>query len=467
MRGIRPAAKGRGEGRLRKEATSSATLRSVLVPQAGRELRAPDRERRVAGREQRGAGFELRTEDRQPRVRLRRLRSQRMLGLVWVPPLLLTIFGLCMMLSVSASVNVAGGRYQYLRDQALALGIGLVFFGAAISIPYHKWRKASLAVFAVTLMSLALVHIPKLALTAGGARSWIGIGDGTFQPSEFAKLSVILLGAHLLSSPRVAKGWFFSYMWPFGVLGFLVCLLVFLEGDLGTAVIIAAIVLGLLWMGGLRMRHWLLVAATGLAAVVGATLASDEKLSRVTAFLNPYADPQGSGFQLIQSLVALDRGGLWGVGPGQSVQKFQYLPQAHTDMIYAIVGEEFGILGTGAVIALFLVFAVGCWRLASRCADPMGRLLIGGCGAAVTLQAVINIGGVTGALPLTGVPLPFISYGGNSLVVMLTAVGLILGVARRMPWHATARGSSRYDNVTRLDRWRGYRGSRSARLGAR
>ena len=226
-------------------------------------------------------------------------------------------------------------------------------------------------------------------------------------------------------------------MLPFGLTGLLMCVLVLLEPDLGTAIIIAGLMLGMLWVGGMKRTHWLglVGAGAGLAFLLVATNA--ERMSRVLSFLDPGADPYDTGYQLSQSLVALGRGGWFGVGPGQSVQKFKYLPKAHTDMIFAILGEEFGLLGAGLVILLFAVFAFAAWRLAAQCCDPMGRYLIAGCGMLVTLQAVVNIGGVIGALPLTGVPLPFISYGRNSLLVMLIAVGLILSVARWAPaWPA-------------------------------
>jgi cell division protein FtsW len=288
----------------------------------------------------------------------------------------------------------------------------------------------------------------------------------TFQPSEFAKLAVVLAGAHLLSNRRLRTGDFASFMWPFGAVGLAVCGLVILEPDLGTAIIIAGLVLGLLWMGGMKGRHWLAVAGAGVAAAIAFTFSNGERMSRVLSFLDSSADPQDSGFQLSQSLVALGRGGWFGVGPGESVQKFQYLPKAHTDMIYAILGEEFGLVGAGLVIILFGLFAFACWQLARRCSDPMGKYLIAGCGMLVTLQAVVNIGGVTGALPLTGVPLPFISYGRNNLLVMLLAVGLILAVAKRAPARLVPPSAERYGNVTHIDRRRRDGRARSARPGA-
>ena len=212
-------------------------------------------------------------------------------------------------------------------------------------------------------------------------------------------------------------------MRPFGLIGLAVCGLVLLEPDLGTAVIIAGLVMGLLWIGGMKMTHWLWSAVAAGAA--GCLCSVHQRGTDEPRPLLPRPLRRPARHRLSADAVAggLGRGGWFGVGPGESVQKFNYLPKAHTDMIFAILGEEFGLLGAGLVILLFAVFAVACWRLARRCADPMGRYLIAGCGMLVTLQAVVNIGGVIGALPLTGVPLPFISYGRNSLLVMLIAVG--------------------------------------------
>jgi cell division protein FtsW len=317
------------------------------------------------------------------------------------------------------------------------------------------------------VLSLLVVHVPGVARVEGGARSYISVGPLTYQPSEFAKLAVVLLGAHILSSRRVADGKFWSYMVPFGGCAVLMCMLVVWERDLGTAIIMAGLMLGMLWMGGLKAKHFLLIGGVGLGAVAALVLSSAERLSRILAIFNPSSDPDGSSYQLNQSLVALGRGGWFGVGPGQSVQKYQYLPKARSDMIFAILGEEFGLVGAALVILLFVAFAIVCWRLARRCHEPLGRLLIAGCGMLVTLEAVVNIGGVIGALPLTGVPLPFISYGRNSLLVMLAAVGLILAVSRRAQDRAVPSQEERYENVTRIDRRRWDGRARGARAGAR
>ncbi|MFH0916755.1 MAG: putative lipid II flippase FtsW [bacterium] len=387
--------------------------------------------------------------------------------LVWVTALLLLIAGLCMMLSVSVATAVTGGdKFAYIRQQGITAGVGLLLLLGISRFDYRRIRMPSVFFVIAVMFSLLLIHLPGVSQSEGGSASWIPLGPLTFQPSEFAKLAVVLAAAQLLSDRRRQIGDFASFMWPFGAIGLSACVLVVFEGDLGTAIIIAGLVLGLLWLGGMKGRHWALVAGAGGAAALAFTFSSHERMSRVLSFLDPSADPQGSSFQLSQSLVALGRGGWFGVGPGESVQKFQYLPKAHTDMIYAILGEEFGLLGAGLVILLFAVFALACWQLARRCADPVGRYLIAGCGMLVTLQAVVNIGGVTGALPLTGVPLPFISYGRNSLIVMLIAVGLILSVSRSAPLRPVRAFTEAYGNVTNIDRRRRDRGARRSGAGA-
>jgi cell division protein FtsW len=365
----------------------------------------------------------------------------------------------------------SGDKFSYLRNQGITAAIGVVLLVVLSRMDYERVRKWSVVFLGAVVISLLVVHLPGVARVEGGAASYIPIGPFTYQPSEFAKLAVVLVGAQVLTSPRVADRRFRSYIMPFGLSGLLMCLLVVLERDLGTAIIIAGLMLGMLWIGGMKGGQLALLTGAGFAGAAALILTSEERISRFLSFWNPAHDPDGSSYQLTQSLVALGRGGWFGVGPGQSVQKYQYLPKARSDMIFAILGEEFGLLGAGTVIILFIVFALMCWRLARRCSDPLGRLLIAGCGMLVTLEAVVNIGGVIGALPLTGVPLPFISYGRNSLLVMLAAVGLILAVCRRSSDIAIrSEGSEevRYDNVvTHLDSRRRHGRARGARAGAR
>jgi cell division protein FtsW len=373
-----------------------------------------------------------------------------------------------MMLTVSVAGALtlpSGDKFLYVRQQGITAVAGVVLLVLISRLDYRRLRGISIAFVGATALLLLIMRVPGVSVSEGGATSWIPLGPITLQPSEFAKLAVVMAGAHLLSVRKSRTDDFKSFMVPFGVMGLAMCLLVLAEPDLGTAIIIAGLLLGLLWIGGMKLRHWALIAGTGAVGAIAFTFSSPVRMARVLSFLDPSADPHGASFQLTQSMVALGRGGWFGVGPGESVQKFSYLPKAHTDMIFAILGEEFGLVGAGLIILLFGLFAWACWRLTRRCADPMGRYLIAGCGMLVTLQAVVNIGGVTGALPLTGVPLPFISFGRNSLLVMLVAVGLILSVARSAPALRVSPAVKRYGNVTDIDRRRGDRRARRARPG--
>ncbi len=228
--------------------------------------------------------------------------------------------------------------------------------------------------------------------------------------------------------------------------------------------------MGLLWVAGLRARDWLGLAIGGVGLVLVAIFTEDYRRERFLGFLDPFGQAKDSGFQIVQSFLAMGSGGWFGVGPGLSVQKFSYLPEAHTDMILAVLGEELGLVGVGVVIGLFLVFGASGLALARRCADPFGRYLVAGCTFLVVGQAGINMGGVMGAIPLTGVPLPFISYGRTNLLVVLIAVGIMLSVARFGPVVTpVAVHGERLEppNVTHIDSRRRYGGPRGARPGHR
>jgi cell division protein FtsW len=387
---------------------------------------------------------------------------------VWAVTLVLLVLGLCMVLSVSVATAFAranGDKFLYIKEQAVTAAIGLALMFVVSRIDYRKWRQISVLLLGVIVFSLLVMRVPGVSHRAGGSASWIPIGPYNFQPSEFAKLAVVLAGAYLLSAKRARAGGFKALMWPFGVVTLGVCGLVALEPDLGTALIIAGLAMGLFLLAGMKPAHWLALAMGGAFAAGMLTLMRPAATNRILAFLNPFADPQNKGFQLVQSLLALGRGGWLGAGPGASIQKFSYLPKAHTDMIFAILGEEFGLIGVGLVVLLFGLFALAAWRLARRCADPMGKLLIAGCCMLVTLEAIVNMGGVLGAMPLTGVPLPFISFGRNNLLVMFVAVGLILSVGRFASATPEAALSEEYKNVADIDRRRRDGGARRSRLG--
>lgn len=387
--------------------------------------------------------------------------------------LLLLAFGLVMVYSVSTAQGFFGENQDALvrlKQQALAGGVGIAAMLLISRLDYRRWRRPIVWLSFIAFALLVAVEIPGVGREANNATRWIDLGPIPLQPSEVAKLALLGLAAHLLSTKRAEKGRFGVLFWPLAGVSGLFGLLILLQPDLGTALMIGVLVFGLWWQAGMRLREWLGLFALSLGGVAGAILLSDYRRERLLAFLHPFADPAGNGWQIIQSFLAMSSGGWWGVGPGRSVQKFNYLPEAHTDMIFSIIGEEFGFVGVGLVLLGFALL-VGCmFRLARRCDDPFGRYLAIGAGLLVGGQAVINLAGVMGVLPLTGIPLPLISFGRTNLVVVLAAVGVALSVARYGPVAVDQRSQpedleSEYANVAYLDSRRGDGRSRRPSLG--
>jgi cell division protein FtsW len=294
---------------------------------------------------------------------------------------------------------------------------------------------------AVSLFLLVAVLAPGVGQTVNGAQRWMGAGLLQFQPSELAKLTLVLYGAYLLAKePRRARS--LAGLGPYLLVAAGSILLVAIEPDLGTSMIIAAAVGCVLFVAGVRLRTLAPVAfALGLIAV--AVVASNPyQQERLTGFLNPGADPGGAGFQSKQATIAVGSGGIFGVGLGESVQKASYLPEAHTDMVAAVIGEELGLVGLFVLVGLFGMFGYAGLRAAHRARDRFSKLLAAGLTSLILAQAALNLFAVFGLAPLTGVPLPFVSYGGTSLVMTLASAGLILNVARRPAAQGAGRRTS-------------------------
>ena len=347
--------------------------------------------------------------------------------------LLLTCVGIVMV--YSASSVAAQAQYHdstwFLKRQLLYEALGLVGLCAAWRIHYVQLRRFTLPLLAGTLLALALVLMPHIGRVAGGARRWISLGGpANLQPAELAKLALILYLAHFLANRgRRTREFGAGMIPPLMVLGLMV-LPILKQPDLGSALILVLIAFVMLFTGGARLRHLAAAGAAAVPAVLLVIMHAGYRSQRLLAFLHPWRDPQGSGFHIIQSLLALGSGGLLGLGLGHSRQKFFYLPERHTDFIFAIIGEELGLLGTIAVILLFAALALWGYRIAMRCPDRYGTLLVSGLTTMLVGQAVLNIGVVSGSLPITGVPLPFISYGGSSLVLNDIAVGILLNISQ-------------------------------------
>jgi len=347
----------------------------------------------------------------------------------------LVAFGLVMVYSASSARALlsADAPSYYLKRQAIYAVIGLVALVILSRFDFHRLRHATQPLLAVTFV--LLVAVLAIGTAVNGARRWIPIGFMNFQPSELAKLVLALWTAALLAR-RPAPRTLGELAKPIGVVVGLACALILIEPDLGTAIAIAIMVSAILVVSGTRLR--LLASAAGIATsvVLLAIWLEPYRRERIFSFLDPWHDPQGAGFQSVQSMIALGSGGFFGVGLGESVQKIYYLPEASTDMIFAIVGEELGLIGAMGVIAAFAVFAYAGFNIALHCRDPFGKRLAAGITALICGQAAVNVSAVMGIAPLTGIPLPFVSYGGSSLVVGLAAVGILLNIASN---HAVVR----------------------------
>ncbi|MFN2590136.1 MAG: putative lipid II flippase FtsW [Actinomycetota bacterium] len=344
----------------------------------------------------------------------------------------LTLLGLVMVLSASSVSAFAeyGSSFLFFKRQVIYAVTGAVAAVTVSRVRYDVWRKAWKPLLVVTVILLCLVLHPSTGTTAGGSARWISLGPLSVQPSEMAKLVVIIAVASIMAgSMRYLAD---TIVWAvplLAVVGF-VSILILLQPDFGTTVVLTLTVLVMLFVAGVRLR--LLALSTLAFSGLGAALVMffDYRRTRFLAFLHPWADPHSTGYQIIQSLYALGSGHLFGVGLGASRQKWMYVPNAHTDFIFAILGEELGLIGEVAVLALFGALLWAGIRTALRARDPFGRFLAGGITAWFGLQALINLGAVTGVLPITGVPLPFISYGGSSLVMSMVGVGILWSIAR-------------------------------------
>jgi cell division protein FtsW len=342
--------------------------------------------------------------------------------------LALVAFGLVMVYSAtSASAALANGDSSfYLRKQGLYALVGVVLLLVARRTNYRTLRHLA-PMLVLTSIGL-LLAVLAIGTTVNGARRWISIGPAVFQPSEFAKLALLVFACAYLAR-RPAPQTLGELIKPLGILTGVICALLLAEPDLGTAITITVMLGGILVVSGAPSR--LLASAGGIAVflVLAAAWFEPYRRARLLSFLNPWSDAQGAGYQTVQAMIGLGSGGIFGEGLGQSVLKANYLPEAHTDMIFAIIGEELGLVGATALIAAYAAFAYAGFRVALTCKDPFGKRLAAGITTLVCGQALINIAAVMGAAPLTGITLPFVSYGGSSLVVGLAAVGILLNIA--------------------------------------
>lgn len=323
-----------------------------------------------------------------------------------------------------------GDAFFYLKRQLLFVGVGVIAMFFFMMTPYGLWKKYSKLILLGGFLLLGLVLIPGVGLVRNGAQSWIGIGAFSIQPSEFMKLGLIMfLSTYLTYNQKYItsfkKGFFPSIILVFTAFG-----LIMLQPDLGTGVVLVLTCMILIFIAGAKLSHFFGLASLGVVAFLLLIISAPYRIKRITAFINPWEDPLGDGFQIIQSLYALGPGGLMGVGLGDSIQKYFYLPEPQTDFIFAILGEELGFIGGSAVIILFgLLFWRGI-KIALTTQDEFGRYLALGITAMLAIQVMINISVVIGLIPVTGITLPFLSYGGSSLTLTLCAVGILLNISK-------------------------------------
>lgn len=352
---------------------------------------------------------------------------------LFISVIIISIFGIIMI--YSASSIWAEFKYQdafkYIKQQGLffLVGILVMLFSSKISLDFLK-KKANLILIGCFLL-LVLVLIPGIGSIRNGSRSWFGIGGFGIQPSEFAKLGLIIFTAKYLARNQknmsdVKKGALPIFL-VIGVFFFLIML----EPDFGTAMVIALTLIALIFVSGLKISFFVKLGVLGLAGIVGLIVAAPYRMARIVSFLNPWSDPLGSGYQIIQSLYAIGPGGLLGQGFLNSRQKHFYLPEPQTDFIFSIISEEFGFLGVVIVCGFFFFIFYRMLRIALRSSDLFQKYLAFGLAFGIFIQAALNLAVVVGLIPVTGVTLPFFSYGGSSLLISMLSVGLVLNVSRK------------------------------------
>ena len=358
--------------------------------------------------------------------KLKRLPADRPL---LITTLLLMGVGLVMVFSASANMSQErfGSAYLFLRKQLVWDFFGFAALIVCMRIDYHRWQKWCYGMLAAAVVTLALVLV--VGRVVKGARRWIQLGFFTFQPSELAKLALLIWLASFLDRHKSQlKSFVSGFLPPLIVIG-VVCALILKEPDLGTPMLLCAVSFMMLFLAGARWQHMAGTFIATLPALYYELFHVSYRLKRLAAFTNPWADAQGTGYQLTQSILAFGSGGLFGKGLGASRLKLLYLPDPHTDFIFPVIGEELGFVGAVALILLFVFWGIRGWQAARRAPDLFGQLLAAGITSWVLLQAAINMSVSCGLLPTKGLPLPFVSFGGSSLVITMMAVGILLNIS--------------------------------------
>jgi cell division protein FtsW len=354
----------------------------------------------------------------------------------WLVLAVAALVGLSVVMVFNVSYFYAQERFGdsllFFRKHLLSVGLGTVVAVLASRLPSESYRRAAYPLLIVVLVSLVLVLVPGIGLARGGARRWLHLGPLGVQPSELAKFAIVLYLARSLVKKGERLATFEYGVLPHYLLVGLIAGLVLLEPDFGTAALAGALLIFMLFVGGVPARLLALPALAALPGVAYMVWKAPYRWARIIAFLNPDLDPLGVNFQLKQSFIAFGSGGLWGVGLGESRQKMFYLPEAHTDFLFSVIGEELGLAGALLVLALFGIVAARGFRIAVRHRDRFASLLAFGVTLSLVLQGVVNVGVVLGVLPTKGLALPFLSYGGSAMIAALGQIGVLLALAREV-----------------------------------
>ncbi len=344
--------------------------------------------------------------------------------------LLLVATGVVMVYSTSyvVAMNRFGDEYFFVKKHLMFAGLGFVVFAAASRVNYRVYRKLAYPALILAIVMLGLIYVPGLGRAAGGARRWLALPGLTFQPSEFAKFAVIVFLAYSLEAKKdVIKDFTLGFM-PHVVIPGVLIALIMAQPDFGTAVTLSMLVFLMCFAAGVKLRYLLGTTACVLPVLALVVLRFGYMMRRLQIYMDPWKDAKGAGWQMVQSFIAFGSGGVWGVGLGEGRQKLFFLPEAHTDFIFSVIGEELGLVGVGVIILLYVGLVVSGVRVAFRAKDLFGTYLALGLSFMIGLQAIINMGVVMGMLPPKGLPLPLLSYGGTSLVMSMLSAGIILNI---------------------------------------
>lgn len=368
----------------------------------------------------------LRHHKKEDRTRIRRVRLLPPDRILVTAMFLLSIFGILMVYNASVAIAIRdfSDKFYFAREQLKWLIVGYSSAWVFSRVDYRRWHAAALPLLLITLALLLAVFIPGIGIRALGAHRWVNLGFLTLQPSELAKLALVIYLSAWFTLKEKRR--FLAFL----LLITMLVGLVVIQPDLGTAVILFTIAILLYFFSGASLANVALLLVLFLVGALTLSVTSPYRLSRVLTFLNPEYDPLGSSYQIRQVLLALGSGGLFGVGFGRSRQKFEYLPEANTDSIFAVIGEEIGFIGASVIIILFLILVWRGFHIAKRAPDMFGRLLALGVTSWIGIQTAINLAAMVALIPLTGIPLPLISYGGSSLIIILSALGILLNVSR-------------------------------------